>query len=202
MCFLAPIVEGHGEVEAVPALLHRIARDTAFQGVLRVNPPIRVKAGSFLHDQDYFHKQILLASAKAAQEIGSVLILLDCDDGCPADIGPELLRKAREVRSDVNILMSLAYREYETWFITAAPSLAGMRGLPPNSQPPEDPEGIRDAKGWLGERMEIPYDPVTHQIEFTRKFDLHQARSNQSFERMYRIVDSVLRSALRLPGCN
>ena len=54
------------------------ARSTKFTGVLHVNPPIRVKSGSFLNDQDYFRKHVTLATAKAAEGDGSVLILLDC----------------------------------------------------------------------------------------------------------------------------
>jgi hypothetical protein len=41
MQYVAPIVEGHGEVEALPALLHRIAVAISGQGTLRVNAPIR-----------------------------------------------------------------------------------------------------------------------------------------------------------------
>ncbi len=67
--------------------------------------------------------------------------------------------------------------------------------MPSDLEPPAAPESIRDAKGWLGARMEIPYDPVTHQIEFTRKFDLVQARSNQSFDRFYRLIQGVLERA-------
>jgi hypothetical protein len=81
MQYVAPIVEGHGEVEAFPALLHRIAVAITGQGMLRVNAPVRVKSGSFLKDGNYFHKQVALAAAKAAQEErGAVLILLDCED--------------------------------------------------------------------------------------------------------------------------
>jgi hypothetical protein len=190
--FLAPIVEGHGEVEALPALLHRIARANAFQGALHVNPPIRVKLGSFLHDSDFFRRYVMLASEKAVQEGGSVLILLDCDDECPAKLGPELLRRARNVRSDVGMFVSLAHREFESWFITAIRSLRGVRGLPNDLLPPHNSERIRDAKGWLGERMNVAYDPVTHQIEFTRKIDLSEACSNQSFNRLYQHVCRML----------
>lgn len=56
MAYVAPIVEGHGEVEALPALLHRIARLAGFEGTLRVNPPIRVKSGSFIHDDPVVHQ--------------------------------------------------------------------------------------------------------------------------------------------------
>lgn len=194
MPFLAPIVEGHGEVEALPALLHRIVRAKAFQGILHVNPPIRVKLGSFLHDHYFFRRYVTLASEKAAQEGGSVLILLDCDDECPAKLGPDLLRRAREVRGDVGMFVSLAHREFESWFIAAIKSLRGMRGLPDDLLPPQDPERIRDAKGWLGQRMNVAYDPVTHQIEFTRRIDLYQACDNQSFNRFYQYVCGLLES--------
>lgn len=192
MVYLAPIVEGHGEVEALPALLHRIARRVAPEEVLRVNPPMRVKAASFLKDPEYFRKQVTLAAAKAAQAGGVVVILLDCEDDCPAILGPDLRRKAQEVRGDVPVLVVLAHREYETWFLAAAVSLRGKRDLPADLDPPADPEAIRDAKGWLGSRMDGPYDPVVHQLEFTRAFDLDQARSNPSFDRMWQRIAALL----------
>ena len=96
----------------MPALIHRIARVAALEGGLLVNPPIRVKSGSFLNDEDYFRKQIALASAKAAQEDGTVLILLDCEDDCPGTLGPDLLRRAQAVRADIEIIVALAHREF------------------------------------------------------------------------------------------
>jgi hypothetical protein len=185
-------VEGHGEVEALPALLHRIARETGFRGVLRVNPPIRVKSASFLQDESYFRKHVALATAKAAQVDGSVLILLDCEDECPGILGPDLLQRAQEVRMNVDIFVALAHREFETWFITAARSMRGLLGLRPDLEPPQAAEGIRDAKGWLSKRMNAAYDPVVHQLEFTRAFDLEQARANPSFDRLYRRIHGFL----------
>lgn len=195
MLFVAPIVEGHGEVEAVPALLHRIADSVRWAGGLRVNPPIRVKSGSFLQDESYFRKQVALAAAKAAQWGGAVLILLDCEDDCPAELGPNLLQRAKAVRDDVVILVALAYREYETWFVTAAKSLRGLHGLPDDLEAPQSPEKIRDAKGWLGARMTFGYDPVMHQLDFTRRFNLEEARSNASFHRFYQRVAELLKTA-------
>lgn len=137
MPYIAPIVEGHGEVEAVPALLHRIAQGETQNITLRVNSPIRVKAGSFLNNDTYFRKQIILAAAKAAQANGFVLILLDCEDDCPATLGPSILSRARAIREDVDYLVVLAYREYESWFLAAARSLRGVRGLPEDLEPPD-----------------------------------------------------------------
>jgi Domain of unknown function (DUF4276) len=193
MC-LAPIVEGHGEVEAVPALLHRIAVQVGFEGTLRMNPPIRVKSGSFLNDEGYFRRYVDLAARKAAQEDGVVLIVLDCEDDCPAALGPRLSRRAVDVRNDVETFVILAYREYETWFLAAASSLRGLYGLPADLEAPPHPEGIRNAKGWLGDRMDGGYDPVVHQLAFTRAFDLRSARSARSFDRLYDRVKRLLES--------
>ncbi len=195
MDFVAPIVEGHGEVEAVPALLYRILETEKLACNLRVNPPIRVKASSFLRDEGYFRKYVALAAEKAAQQRGAVLVLLDCEDACPAELGPDLLRRAKSVRDDVVVLVALAYREYETWFVAAAESLRGLQGLSQDSEAPRCPEKIRDAKGWLGERMRFGYDPLMHQRDFTKRFDLQKARANHSFNRLYKRLTELLRAA-------
>lgn len=195
MLFLVPIVEGQGEEKAVPALLHRVAGKAGFGDLLRVNAPIRIKSGSFLHDDDYFRRYVDLAARKAKDRRGVVMILLDCDDdrNCPTTLGPDLLRRATAIRGDIPIFISLAWREYETWFITAARSLRGYRGIPADVEPPPNPERIRGAKEWLGDRMAERYDPITHQELFTKVFDLDQARANRSFDRLFRRVEEFLR---------
>lgn len=189
MAYIASIVEGHGEIEALPALLHRLAAPLGLSSTLRVAPPIRVKSGSFLHDQEYFRRHVELAASKAINYGGAVLILLDCDDQCPAELGPALLARAQSVRKDVRFLVSLAYREFETWFIAAADSLRGKFGLPEDLLRPERFESIRDAKGWLGKHMPNGYDPLRHQHLMAKAIDLDQARSAKSLDRL----------ALRLP---
>lgn len=190
MAVFVPIVEGHGEVRAVPLLLWRIARAAYGDGTsLQVNPPIRIKAGSFLNDDKYFHRYVSLASLKARQSHGIVLILLDCEDGCPAELGPRLLAQARDVARDVVTWVCLAVREYETWFLVAARSLRGKDGLPDDLDPPADADRIRDAKGWLSKRMAGRYDPIVHQEHFTAVFDLDLARrGSRSFERLFDFV--------------
>ncbi len=147
---IAPIVEGHGEVGAVPVLVRRlvnVARPDAFP---QINPPIRVNSGSFLNLKDpaYLRRYVELAASKAAQAgPGLILIPLDCEDDCPGQLGPSLLERARQVRPDVPCLVALACREYETWFLAAAASLRSHRGLPADLQPPTAPEALRDAKG-------------------------------------------------------
>ncbi len=183
---IVPIVEGHGEVEAVPILVRRIFTEFRPAIVPQTLPAVRVKAGSFLQDSSYFRKYVTLAANKAAQYQGLVLVILDSEDLCPAEVGPQLLADAKRVRSDVRYAIALASREYETWFLTAAASLRGLAGLSDALIPPPNPESIRGAKEWLSQGMKgsKKYDPIIHQAEFTRLFDMSLARLNPSFERL------------------
>lgn len=181
---IVPIVEGHGEVEAVPILIRRIFGEFRPEQVPVINAPTRVKVGSFLQDEDYFKKYVALAGAKAAQGGGMILILLDCEDDCPAELGPLLWKKARSLRADIPCVVALAHREFEAWFVAAVASLGGKEGLSPESVPPPVSESIRGAKEWLGERMSASYDPIIHQARFAAAFDLAQARTNSSFDRL------------------
>ena len=187
--YFIPIVEGHGEQKALPLLIRRIFVETSPLTFPIVNPPIRVKSGSFLNDPDYFGKYVSYAADKAAQAGGEVLILLDCEDDCPATLGPSLLARAKNVRSDVPTTVVLAHREYETWFLAAAESLRGCGGLSANLSPPANPEAIRGAKEWLGRHMDQSYDPIIHQAAFTARFDLTQAKNVPSFARF---VEKIL----------
>jgi hypothetical protein len=182
--FIAPIVEGHGEVQAVPILLRRLAADATPAAQLHLNPALRVKAGSFVNDDAYFKKYLELAARKAKPWPNScVMILLDCEDDCPGELGPELLDKAKACRSDVTIIVILAYREYETWFLAAARSLRGVCGLPSDLDPPDDPELFRDAKGWLSAKMNLRYNESDHQPRLTAAFAFDEAKVVDSFAR-------------------
>jgi hypothetical protein len=185
MKFVIPIVEGHGEMDAVPVLLRRIATELAASYV-DVGRPIKVHSGSFLKDTVEFRRHILLASGKAADRRGIVLILLDCEDACPAILGPEILRRAQAIRGDVEFVVSLAYREYETWFLFAAESMRGLRGLPDDLTAHPNPESPRDAKGWLRDQMKRKYIEVEDQPALTARFDLTLARQSSSFDRLVR----------------
>ena len=185
--FVASIVEGHGEVQAVPILLRRIFAEIHPAAYLPMNNPIRVKASRFLRDDAELFKYVTLAALQAKRHSnGVVLILLDCEDGCPAQVGPALLARARTIRDDVPILVALAHREYETWFMAAARSLRGTQGLPPTMDAPSDPERTRDAKGWMSRQLGVTYNEPNHQPALTRCFDFQEAASVPSFARLYR----------------
>ena len=189
---IATIVEGHGEVEAVPILLRRIAERVAPGIALEVPRPIRVKRHQILKAEE-MERAIALAAGRAGPN-GGILVLLDADDDCPAELASGLLHRARQSRSDRPIRVVLAKVEYESWFLASAASLAGQRGIDEAASPPVDSEAIRDAKGWLSACMPPGrrYRETLHQAALTARFDLDSARTAPSFDKMWRDLASLL----------
>ena len=151
---IAAIVEGHGECEAVPILIRRIAQAIDPGFVPKVLSPLRVPATRLLKEGE-IERSVDLAGRKL-QGRGGIVIIVDCDweNGCPAEDGPVLLKRAFATRSDLPIAVVLAKREFEAWFLAAAESLRGKLGLPGNLESPGDPEGIRGAKESCGLRRD------------------------------------------------
>ena len=111
---------------------------------------------------------------------GAIFIILDSDDDCPAELGPALLRRASQARSDLPIAVVLAKHEFEAWFLAAAESLRGQSGLGDDMHPPNDPEAIRGAKEWLSNQMEgsRTYRETRDQPALTARFDLRTGASS------------------------
>ncbi len=172
---VASIVEGDGEVLALPVLLRRLNGWKPGETYVQPLMPIKVRRDRFLNREDEFRKYVLLAAEKCGAE-GWVLILLDADDDCPATLGADVLGRVRAVTSHPRVSVVVAKREYEAWFIAAAASLDGQRGFLRGADRVADAERPRDAKGWVSEH--IPggrYRETTDQPAFTALMDLQQA---------------------------
>jgi hypothetical protein len=176
MISLSAIVEGDGEMAALPVLLRRIADWRTPQVYVDVLAPIRVYKDRFLNRDEEFSRHLKLAAAKCG-ETGWILILLDADDDCPMLKGSDIARRAAAVVPHRRIAVVLANREYEAWFIAAAQSLDGVRTFKyQHRDDAVDPEVPRNAKGWLRERMASgAYRETTDQPSFSARIDLQQA---------------------------
>ena len=186
------IVEGHGEVEAVPILIRRVAATLYPELLLIIPHPIRIPKDKVVKE-DELERAVELAAWNIGGK-GGIFILLDSDDDCPAQLGPALRRRALKARGDLPITVVLAKREFEAWFLAAAESLRGKRGLNNKLEPPDNPEDIGDAKGWLRQRREEGrrYRETVDQPALTAQFDLDQARNAASFDKCYRDIVYLL----------
>jgi hypothetical protein len=190
------IVEGYGEVEAVPILLRRLAESILPDMPFSAPRPIRVSRPKLIQQTHELQRVIELAALQL-QPPGGILLLLDSDGEPPCVLGPTLVEKVREIRPDLAKYVVIAHREYEAWFLAAARSLRGQRGLRPDLEPPPQPEAVHDAKGWLTRNMQQGrrYREPLDQPALSAKFDLAAARAAKSFDKLYREVETLLRRA-------
>ena len=186
------IVEGHGDVEAVPILIRRVAESLYPELQIVMPRPIRIPKNKVVKAGE-LERGVELAARKIGGQ-GAIFIICDSDDDCPAQQGQELLDRALQVRGNLPIAVVLAKREFEAWFLAAAESLRGQRGLKNDLQPPNNPEAIRGAKEWLSQQMESgsTYSETLDQPGLTARLDLDQARHADSFDKCYRDIVSLL----------
>lgn len=182
---IVTIVEGDGEVSALPVLLRRFNEWKPAQVYADPMQPIRVRRDRFLNKEEEFRRQLRLAAAKCG-EGGWILVVLDADDDCPATLAADILRRAKEYVAHRKLSVVLANREFEAWFIAAASSIDAFRGFHLPADTTVDAEKPRDAKGWLRNRMESGvYREVLDQPAFAAKIDLQQAFDNsRSFRKL------------------
>jgi hypothetical protein len=161
-----------------------------------VKPPLRISRSKLVRGQE-LERAVEFAARKTAGQ-GGILILVDSDDDCPAQLAPQLLARARKTRSNLPISVVLAKREFEAWFLASAESLRGRRGLPSDLAPPPDPELIRGAKEWIARRIAggSTYSEALDQPALTAVFDLDLAAGrSDSFDKCRRkIISLIVRS--------
>jgi Domain of unknown function (DUF4276) len=191
MFMIYSVVEGHGEVKTVPLLLRRIAQEHQIYNFLAPEA-MRVPKGRI---KDDLGRILNLANIEfqARNVNGAVLIVLDADDDCPAELGIFLRGKAQEAQADIPVVIAVANKEFEAWYLAGIQSLQGKYGLPDTIIAPTSPENIRDAKGWLNKYMGS-YSPTIHQEKFAAVLDLQIARQSQSFARFYDRVSQLLQT--------
>lgn len=195
---IACIVEGYGEVKAVPILLKRLHQwktpDLAYP---IIEEPIRIKRDRFINKKEEFNKYLKLAALKCGHD-GWILILLDADDDCPKELGIKILDSVEECIPHCSTSIVLANREYEAWFIASAGSLNGQHGFMLNANEIEniEAESPRDAKGWVKRHIATNlYSETIDQLEFTKIMDLQEAfDKSRSFRKLCSEWEKQMRS--------
>lgn len=191
---IQPIVEGYGEVQALPELLRRLLVDLGIYGV-GVSTPIRQPRSALLSEAG-FRRAVHLARLRA--EVRAILVVFDLDDDCARSIVPNLFAWGRQEAHALPLGVALARREYEAWFLAAIESLRGKRRIRADAFYPADPEAIRDAKGAVSQFMSArtPYVETADQVALSAQLDLSQAYRRASscrklVKELYRILTDL-----------
>jgi hypothetical protein len=193
---VAVIVEGHGEVSAVPILFRRLWPLVGGQAI-EVLKPIRSKR-NLLEKGTELRRAVALAIAKlknnpASTDPAAVFILFDRDPSpdLPCQIAPRVLGIARTAFANTDIACVLANIEYETWFVAAAESLTRYIRLRPGESVPSAPEVQRCGKHWVETRFSgTKYAETQDQPAMTAAMDLSLARTRApSFDKLWRELE-------------
>ncbi len=210
--FVAPIVEGHSEVVALPALLHRIWNELIgcpFR--LHVLAPARKHRDDLLKPtSDTLERAVNTAFVQARTlakqdrdptSFGLVLLLLDAEGDCPAQRAPTLLARAQQARADARVTCILANRMFENWIAAGAGGLAGLHlsekcVLPATIQTPPDPEAV-GGKHWIRQLLlneaKHTYSETGDSVELVRAMDLAAARAcSPSFDKLCRELAKLI----------
>ena len=190
---LIPIIEGDGEMKAIPNLLSRILtmKQAYDWGVGR---PIQGK--SLGHLRKNLSRFLALAELEGA---AATIIILDLDDGCPRHEAASLVQEIKAIGGRVNpVAVVFAHREYEAWLLASLATIAGQYHIPLDAAFSGEVESLRDVKGWFTRQMchdgvARRYKETIHQVELTRLMDLDRvAVQSRSFRRLLKAVDEVV----------
>lgn len=183
---IKPIVEGHGEVVALPALLRRVAGECFGIWDVPLLRPGRYPASRLLRQENgaWIPGPDFSKAGQHARNEGatSILTVLDLDDDCPKEVHESLIPTLAAATGLEPSCLVLAKCEYEAWF------LASCESLEDNILPyPGDPEAVRDAKGELEQhlQLEFPYDERTDQPRYSSQINLAAAyQRSRSFRKL------------------
>lgn len=182
---IVPIVEGYGEVTAVPLLLRKILHEHHQQYDIRVEPAIRGHRGQLSKCGSLAR---WTAIARGLPNCSGIVVIIDEDDDCAKVLGRELKECAEARANGVPVYVVIASREYESWLLASIDSIKGHGGLVPDPVlPTQGPESVRDAKGWVQRNMGrgLTYSETVDQEKLTAYLDLRVAYANsRSFKKL------------------
>jgi Domain of unknown function (DUF4276) len=189
---ILPIVEGDGDMQAVPALIRRVA---AAQGAhdLVVSPA--QKRGELPKVLGRF-EQYLQA---ALLEQSPILWVMDYDcDACTnqTEHVAALQARAKGIARQTPVEFVFMVQEFESLFLADERSTRQVfPDIPKDLGFPVDPESVRDAKGWLSKARPkgLAYKPTQHQAKMASQVDIDRLRScSPSFVRFESAVTALL----------
>lgn len=184
------IVEGHGEVQALPVLLRRMIAELRIDTTLEIVHVHRVTRMRVVLPGE-LERALDIVTSRVGRH-GRILILLDAERDCPKALAPHLLERVRRARPDMRAAVVLAALEFENWFLAALGSLGGVRGLPTKLNDIPEPESVRGAKERLRVLSNQNYTPKIDQAALAARIHLGSARKAPSFDKLCREVVHLL----------
>lgn len=188
---IVPIVEGDGEVPAVPSLLRRILRESLRYDVQIARPKNANGRGNLTKEGGL---ERFIKYAWKEPDCAVILILIDAENECHIDVARKLSKRVEVMGIRLPFVILVANHMYETWFLASIETIAGHLGLPADLQPPADVEAIGNPKAWINQQFPPgrAYKETQDQDAMTHLLDIDLARRSRSFRRFLHAVEEAL----------
>jgi hypothetical protein len=200
MKYIFPIVEGHGEVEAVPVLLRRIAYECIDPVACDIFRPFRLPRQKIVQFGQDLANAIKLGKEKidATGSGGGIIIFADADDDCPVHLQSKFKLFSKNMKVLIPTFLISPNKEYEAWFIACAEKMRCHQMVRSDASSHPDPESVRDAKGYFDREVLIPtahYSETVDQAKFSSVIDFDcLLQTSRSFKKLYESSNYLLRS--------
>jgi len=178
MTRLVLLVEGDGDVQAVPPLVAKLITQLPddFQGQLFLdNAPMRIGGVHQITGKRQGDLARHLGNAAKRPKLGAALLILDGDadrvEGrpfCAVEVARTIAQRATVAGAGTRFSFAAVFlrQEYESLLLAVGDQLPGLK--PGVTLPPAPEESPRDAKGWLHENLAEGYNPADRQLDLTR----------------------------------
>lgn len=170
------IVEGHGDLDAYSNLISRIP------GVYPKKPR-RSKKGWISCNHQKYRELCSIVARQARNDRGLVLITLDTDKQCIAEL--KVLIQTNWEHCDVELLIVIADPDFEAWGLASWETLFRSPMFEDCPAARKPPDLSRLGKGQLKTIMRRKYSETLMQVEIARRIDFSRASSrSKSFQRL------------------
>lgn len=157
-----PIVEGDGEVEAVPILMRRyLAIKRRWD--LQIARPKNAHGCGNLTKIGGLERFIELAFRE--RNCSGVLVLMDADseEACPVKLAADFVSRIHAHGARYPTAVVFARREYEAWFVASLSTIAGASGVSPEAVFEGEVEDLVGPKQWVSRNF--PRDRIYKETE-------------------------------------
>lgn len=189
---LSLIVEGDGEVSALPNLVNRILQTHSLNLSMFADRPKNANSRNNIIKANGLERFIGYCIADKAD---AILVLFDSDDDCPKTLAQDFYKRVQRMNIHIPIALVCAKREYEAWFLANIEALIqnGLLNLN-TTYDTSKIEEKRDVKGWLSSNMPSgKYKEVTDQLKMTRYIEFERTSDlSRSFRRLMHAIEELI----------
>lgn len=204
MAKIVPVVEGYGEVDAVPVLCYKLLHGIGRYDI-QIDTPLNAHGCGNLTVEGGLER--FVDRAWNRRDCKAVLILMDADKRHPAELAHSFSQRilAMNATPPCCAVTVLAKTEYEAWFLASLPSIVGSDvgehfSLPANITYVGDVEARPGVKEWItsqiaydGGKRRVAYDERRDQLPMTRLINPVLARDkSRSFRRLCHAIEQII----------